>query len=202
VKLYIIIKGMDLKPIDADWYGASAPGNPRWGLEIKGGYLTLRGVCSAPPLCIAEDREGAFVEKLWEGDVIELFLLNPQTGFYVEFNLGPRGGWWYCAFNSPRKRAALPERLSGVIARAAPSGTACSIANGAFRDAVPQAWDSSLTVPLTSLPPALSFDTEAPMGNITFCLGRPQQFISLADLGGGTPDFHRPDKWIALKELR
>ena len=162
------------------------PGNPRWGLEIKDGFLTLRGLVNSPPSCIAEDREGAFVEGLWEYDAIELFLLNPQTGFYVEFNLGPRGGWRHCAFDSPRKQAAPPERLPGVIARAAPSKTA---------------WDSSLIIPLTSLPHKLAFDVTTTRGNVTFCLGRPRQFISLADLGGGAPDFHRPGGWIALKEM-
>ena len=176
----------DLHFLDHDWYGTGAPGNPQWALEIKDGLLVLRGVANAPPVCIAEDREGSFVEGLWEGDVVELFLVNPDTGFYIEFNLGPRGAWWCCTFDSPRARAAAPEPLPGITTRARPTEAA---------------WDSTLAIPLRSLPPSLNFDPDTTKGNITFCLGRPQQFITLADLGGGTPDFHRPGKWIALSKM-
>lgn len=176
-----------LHPLDLDWHGVAVPGRPRWALSVKDGVLALQGVVSAPPVCIAEDNHGRFVEGLWESDVIELFLLNPQTGFYMEFNLGPRGAWWRCDFDSPRNRVtAGPGPLEGVTTRAAPSETA---------------WDSTLTVSLKSLPQKLAFDASTTKGNITFCLGRPQQFVSLANLGGGTPDFHRPDRWIALSKM-
>jgi len=176
-----------LNLLNRDYYGAEAPGNPKWALGIADDILTLRGVVSARPVCIAEDRENCFVEGLWEADVVELFLLNPKTGFYVEFNLGPRGAWWFCSFNAPRKRAtADPVQISGVKAQSAPSETG---------------WDSTLAVPLSSLPLELAFDIGVTKGNINFCLGTPQQFITLADLGGGEPDFHKPDKWIALSEI-
>jgi len=210
-----------LKALSVDWYGAKVPGDPKWGLEIKNGFLTLKGAACAPPMCVEKDREGAFVEGLWEGDVIELFLLNPQTGFYVEFNLGPRGGWWHCAFNFPRKRVGPLKRLFGVRTHVASSqeprqtwenGTSFCQAReigtsfcqaGEMRDACTPApyWQSVLMVPLTSLPSELAFDVATTRGNVTFCIGKPQQFITLADLGGGEPDFHRPDRWIALKKM-
>jgi hypothetical protein len=138
-------------------------------------------------MCFEGDSEGRFVEGLWEADVVELFLLNPETGFYAEFNLGPRGGWWCCSFRSPRARVdESPNPLPGVKAMA---------------NASEFAWDSSLSVPLHSLPEALAFDPVKTRGNITFCLGAPQQYISLADLGGGEPDFHRPEKWIPISSL-
>ena len=176
----------ELNLLDHDWYGEGVPGKPQWALGIKDGFLTLRGMANKPPACIAEDREGRFVEGLWEGDVLELFLANPKTGFYVEFNLGPCGAWWCCTFDSPRVRASAPEPFKGVTARAKPTEAA---------------WDSTLTIPLRSLPPSLAFDPDITKGNITFCLGKPQQFVTLADLGGGTPDFHRPDKWITLNKM-
>jgi hypothetical protein len=178
---------LNLHPLNKDWHGAKPPGCPQWGLEVKGGLLVLRGRVCAPPICIEGDSEGHFVEGLWEADVAELFLVNPDTGFYTEFNLGPRGGWWCCSFGSPRARVeAAPKPLPGVRAKA------CLSESG---------WDSSLAVPLHSLPEGLAFDSGKTRGNITFCLGAPQQYVTLADLGGGEPDFHRPEKWIAVSSL-
>jgi hypothetical protein len=178
---------LSLHPLDKDWYGAKSPGCPQWGLEIIDGLLVLNGKVCAPPICIGGDSEGHFVEGLWEADVVELFLLNPATGFYLEFNLGPRGGWWCCSFSLPRARVdENPKPLPGVRA----------VAN-----LTEAGWGSSLAVPLHSLPQCLSFDLGKTRGNITFCLGAPQQYITLADLGGGEPDFHRPEKWLPITSL-
>jgi len=181
------MNAIGMNPLNKDYYGTEVPGKPMWMLGIADDILTLRGVVCARPVCIAEDRENCFVEGLWEADVVELFLLNPNSGFYVEFNLGPHGAWWFCPFDSPRKRAASgPMPIPGVKTYSAPSETG---------------WDSTLTVPLSSLPLELALDVGVTKGNINFCLGTPQQFITLADLGGGEPDFHKPDKWIALAKI-
>jgi hypothetical protein len=176
-----------LKSITTDWFGEAVPGNPHWSLRLSETALTLRGVVSAPPICIPEDREGVFVERLWEGDVVELFLLNPKTGFYIEFNLGPRGAWWCCTFDSPRKRTPYsPSPLPGVLTQATPTE---------------RGRDGTLVIPAKSLSPELAFDPGATTGNVAFCLGAPQQFCTVADLGAGLPDFHRPHKWISLGML-
>jgi hypothetical protein len=39
------------------------------------------------------------------------------------------------------------------------------------------------------------------MGNVTFCLGRPQRYFTAADLGAGQPDFHRPRAWPPLGKM-
>ncbi|MDR0498767.1 MAG: hypothetical protein LBH03_03395, partial [Holophagales bacterium] len=143
-----------LNPLNQDWYGAEVPGNPKWAFKIDDGLLMFRGVVSARPVCMAEDAENCFVEGLWESDVVELFLVNPRTGFYIEFNLGPRGAWWFCSFDAPRKRTSIgPVSLPGVKTHSAPTETG---------------WDSSLIVPLNSLPSELAFDTGVTRGNITF----------------------------------
>jgi hypothetical protein len=173
--------------IERDWFGASLPGPLRWALAIDNGILALRGAVASPPICVAHDRECDFAEGLWEADVAELFLVNSRTGFYMEFNLAPRGAWWCCTFDSPRARSADGAKpIEGVQIRAA-----CT----------EKGWDSALSVPLKSLPNKLAFDIGATLGNITFCLGKPQQFVTLADLGGGEPDFHRPDKWVPLGKI-
>jgi len=177
----------NLRHIAYDWHGKKTRGEPQWGLDIKGGFLSLRGVVYAPPMRLSEGRGGSFVEGVWEKDLIELFLLNPDSGYYVEFNLGPQGEWWWCTFIAPRVRAvATPRPLLGVITNACISE---------------ESWDSTLYVPLSSLPRRLAFCPDTTKGNIAFCLGDPQQYITLADLGDGPPDFHRPDKWIPLAKL-
>jgi hypothetical protein len=172
--------------LDRDWLGGPAPDGPRWALWARGGRLRFRAAAGPPPVS-AGAGEGEFAEGLWEGDVAELFLLNPGTGFYMEFNLSPGGAWWCCAFDAPRVRASGgPAPLPGVEARAA--GTDVG-------------WEAELAVPLASLPRALAFDAETTRGNVAFCLGRPQRHFTLADLGGGRPDFHRPSKWPPLRGL-
>jgi hypothetical protein len=173
---------------------------------MRGGWLNLKGAIDyagqrgpqmpdAPDALDALDAllvrpaagAGGFAEGLWEGDVVELFMLNPATGFYMEFNLSPCGAWWCCAFDAPRVRAAgFPAPLPGVRAEAVWRGAA---------------WEGTLSVPLASLPRALAFDADATAGNIAFCLGRPQRYVTLADLGGGTPDFHRPSRWLPLRGM-
>ncbi|MCL1892981.1 MAG: hypothetical protein FWG02_01925 [Holophagaceae bacterium] len=176
-----------LLPIDCDWYGAILQHSPKWSLKIIDNALVLRGAHHSKPICIAKDSDGEFIEGLSEADVVELFLLNPNTGFYIEFNLSPHGAWWCCTFESPRVRSVeMPNILHGVKTNANISQ---------------KGWDSSLLVPLKSLPSHLAFDTKTTRGNITFCLGQPQQYFSMADLGGETPDFHRPDRWITLAKL-
>jgi len=176
-----------LHPIERDWFGAPTPGPPLWALAIDNDILAFRGMVGSPPICIEHDSEGSFIEGLWEADVVELFLANPSTGFYVEFNLGPRGAWWCCAFDSPRSRCeGGTKHMEGVRTKAT---------------CLENAWDSAMSIPLKSLPDGLAFDAGTTLANITFCLGKPQQFVTLADLGDGEPDFHRPDKWIPINKI-
>jgi hypothetical protein len=176
-----------MNTLDRDWFGAPAPAPARWAPRTGCGRLHFSGRADAPPNRLDRDSEGAFTEGLWGADGAELFLLNPAPGLYVEFNLSPGGAWWCCAFGAPRARAgAGPAPLPGAAARAAGRGAG---------------WLSELTVPLASLPSGLAFDAGATKGNIAFCLGRPRRCFTLADLGGGAPDFHRPERWIPLREI-
>jgi hypothetical protein len=180
------VQGASMDTLDRDWLAEAAPDGPRWALWTRAGRLHFRAAAAPPPVSAGGAGAGEFAGGLWEGDVAELFLLNPATGFYVEFNLSPGGAWWCCAFDAPRARSGSPAPLPGVEARAAGPG---------------DGWEAELTVPLASMPPALAFDAEATRGNVAFCLGRPQRHFTLADLGGGPPDFHRPSKWIPLRGM-
>lgn len=175
------------RSLDLDWFGAPVPGRPEWRLALEGEDLVLRGRCAADPVRVPGDRPGGFQEGLWDGDLVELFLLNPGSGFYLELNLAPGGGWWACGHVAPRVRV--------------PGGAAPLDGARTRMVAAAQGWDATLRVPVASLPEALAFDSATTRANVTFCLGSPQRYLSVADLGGGTPDFHRPARWVPLGDL-
>lgn len=170
--------------LDKDWFGQPVPAAPECELRLDAGSLTLRARVKKPPLTVAGDT-GGYAEGLWEGDCAELFLVNPKTGYYLEFNLSPKGGWWCCAFTAPRVRApGAPRETPGVVTQA--SSDAAS-------------WSAEIRIPVASLPAEVAFDPAVTAGNITFCLGNaPQIYLTYADLGGGKPDFHLPGKWVRL----
>lgn len=173
-----------LATIDRDWFGAPAAARPHFELGLEAGHIVLRGRAAKSPLVVPGDT-GGYAEGLWNGDCAELFLVNPDTGYYIEFNLSPKGGWWCCEFTAPRVRApGAPRALTGVATTATPSDSS---------------WDSTIRIPVASLPPELAFDPAKTKGNVTFCLGdSPQLYLTHADLGGGTPDFHLPARWVNL----
>ena len=170
--------------LDKDWFGAPVAARPSFELKCADGFVTLRAHVAKAPLVVPGDT-GGFVEGLWEGDCAELFLSNPETGYYVEFNLSPQGAWWCCGFSARRTREASgPRELAGV-----------TTTGETFSDR----WSAGIRIPVASLPAELAFGTATTRGNVTFCLGNdPQRYLTFVDLGGGKPDFHLPEKWIPL----
>lgn len=170
--------------LSADWFGSAHPAAPRFTLALEDGAIVLTGGAAKPALLVPQDA-GGYTEGLWNGDCAELFLVNPANGAYMEFNLSPKGGWWCCEFTAPRVRAAgAPVALAGVTTRG---------------EILADRWEARIRIPVASLPPALAFDPKTIRGNVTFCLGdAPQRYLTLADLGGGQPDYHRPARWIPL----
>ncbi len=132
---------------------------------------------------------GSFTEGLWEYDVAELFLANPEFGTYLEFNLAPNGAWWAAKFDSIRVR---------------------SDAQPAFEDAVStfsegfaqEGWCAALSVPLDLLGRELGY-SESTLGNVTAILNTPRQtFHTVAKLPGDEPDFHQPAGFLRLSRTR
>ena len=127
-------------------------------------------------------RPGRFTPELWKHDVAELFLTDPTSGRYFEFNLSPNGAWWSCEFTAPRVRAepveiAFPE--VATFAELAPNG----------------GWVAAMAIPRDLLEARLDFGAKSRL-NVNFILGSPEQrFLSAVDLGGGEPDFHQPGKF-------
>jgi len=135
-----------------------------------------------PALLHPKARPGGFLAELWKYDVAELFLADPASGRYFEFNLAPNGAWWTCEFTAPRIRAdvldiAMPE--VATFSEMAADG----------------AWLAAMAIPLDLLRARLDFGP-ATRVNVTMILGSPaQRFLSAADLGPGEPDFHRPQRF-------
>jgi hypothetical protein len=135
-----------------------------------------------PALIHPQARPGAFQADLWRYDVAELFLADPLSGRYFEFNLAPNGAWWSCEFTAPRVRAeeveiAMPE--VATFSEMAPDGS----------------WVAAMALPIELLKARLDFGPATRL-NVTMILESPRQrFLSAADLGAGEPDFHRPGRF-------
>ena len=132
-----------------------------------------------PALIHPKARPGAFQDGLWQYDVAELFLSDPPSGRYFEFNLAPNGSWWSCEFTAPRVRADDAEIAMPEVATYAEMS-----ADGS--------WVAAMAIPLHLLKARLDFGPRTRL-NVTMILESPtQRFLSAADLGSGKPDFHQP----------
>ncbi|NJR43591.1 MAG: hypothetical protein HC767_14005 [Akkermansiaceae bacterium] len=130
-------------------------------------------------------RPGIFQAELWRYDVAELFLADPVSGRYFEFNLAPNGAWWSCEFTAPRVRAeevdiAMPD--IATFSEMAADGS----------------WLATMAIPLDLLKARLDFGSQTQI-NVTMILETPEQkFISAVDLGSGEPNFHQPDRFSQI----
>jgi hypothetical protein len=168
--------------LSKDWYGKPVTPQAAFCVAVDSRSLWFVASHGHPARLHPAARPGRFTPELWKHDVAELFLTDPTSGRYFEFNLSPNGAWWSCEFTAPRVRAeeveiAFPE--VATFAELAPDG----------------GWVAALAIPLDLLEARLDFGAKSRL-NVAFILGSPEQrFLSAVDLGGGEPDFHRPTKF-------
>lgn len=166
-------------PLKQQWAKPTGEGVPQVRWWIEAGRLLWEVKMVIPRGERAVFPAPGFVEGLWEQDVAEFFIADRATGHYQEFNLGPGGAWWSATFSAPRVRIApQPEcRLFGITTNVSWTDTQ---------------WIGRQSLPLPDLAGAAV--------NFTAIIAGPdgRRFYSLADLGGRTPDFHRPADWIPL----
>lgn len=149
-------------------------------------YLWFIASHRAAALVHLQARPGLYKSELWKFDVAELFLADPASGRYFEFNLAPNGAWWTCEFTAPRVRAdevdiAMPD--VATFSEMAPDGS----------------WVAAMAIPLDLLRARLDFGPGSRV-NVAMILGSPEQkFISASDLGDGEPDFHQPARFGEIK---
>jgi hypothetical protein len=127
-------------------------------------------------------RPGGFQADLWRYDVAELFIADPATGRYFEFNLAPNGAWWSCEFTAPRVRAEAVEIAMPEVATFSEMGPDGS-------------WVAAMALPVDLLKARLDFGPATRL-NVTMIVESPhQRFLSAANLGKGGTDFHQPSKF-------
>lgn len=170
---------LPLVGIARDWDGADVDPAPGYSLACDAESLWFLAHHRVPARAHPDSRPGAFHVDLWKHDVAELFLADPASGRYIEFNLAPNAAWWSCEFTAPRERAEAVE-----IAFPDVHAWADLAADGA--------WVAAMAIPLDILKSRIGFGP-ATRANVSMILGSPQQqFLSAAPLGAGAPDFHRP----------
>jgi hypothetical protein len=168
--------------LEKDWHGGIFA--PPAGFSLVMDPLRLWFIANhrQPAELHPKARPGAFQAELWRHDVAELFIADPASGRYFEFNLAPNGAWWTCEFTGPRVRAeeleiAMPE--IATFAELAPDGS----------------WLAAMAIPLDLLKARLNFGEKSEI-NVAMILNSPaQRFISATNLGPGEPDFHQPRKF-------
>jgi hypothetical protein len=173
--------GLDvpLLGLGQDWDGVRV--DPAAGFSLVRDPRRLWFVAShrRPAMIHPDARPGAFQAELWRYDVAEVFLADPRSGRYFEFNLAPNGAWWCCELTAPRVRAKEEDEAMPDVAT--------------FADLAPDgSWVAAMALPLDLLKARLDFGPET-RANVTFILETPaQRFLTAAPLGQGEPDFHRP----------
>ncbi|MEO7100685.1 MAG: hypothetical protein ABI162_15090 [Luteolibacter sp.] len=162
-----------------DWFGNVFEPAAGFSLVMDQHRLWFIANHRKPAELHPRSRPGAFQSELWRYDVAELFIADPASGRYFEFNLAPNGAWWTCEFTAPRVRAeeseiAMPE--VATFAEMAPDGS----------------WLAAMAVPLYLLKARLDFGAETRI-NVAMILESPaQKFLSASNLATGEPDFHQP----------
>ncbi|MBB5352919.1 hypothetical protein HNR46_003168 [Haloferula luteola] len=165
--------------IQRDWHGAEIVPPVGWCLVADPEALWLLATRGASGKPQPASSTGEFVEGLWNHEVAELFIADPARERYLECNLAPNGAWWACQFDSPRVRSEEQPDFPAIFRSHADPDAAGS-------------WTAGLRLPLDFLQKSLNFGPSSPL-NVTFILHDPApRYLSLADLGSGEPDFHRP----------
>lgn len=163
----------------SDWYGRSL--NPPMGFAVATDTASLWFLATrdATAICRPGAEPGAFTEGLWEWDVAELFLANPASGAYLEFNLAPNGAWWAAKFTAPRVRAQSQPDFQSFVTSHSDEKSGHS-------------WCAAIRVSLDFLVSEIGFHSQT-AANATAILNSPHQtFHSAAKLPGLQPDFHQP----------
>lgn len=173
-----------------DWHGSALESPARIAIAQDPKSLWFIASHDRPPRLDPAVKPASYHEGLWLWDVAELFIATangrPNGLEYLEFNLAPNGAWWMAAFSGPRQRQHL-----------APSP---DVRTHSSHDA--RGWRAALQIPLAWLSETIGWGIDSRI-NATLILESPnQRFITAADLGGGAPDFHRPQRFAVTCHRR
>ncbi|MBC8127564.1 MAG: hypothetical protein H8M99_10540 [Gloeobacteraceae cyanobacterium ES-bin-144] len=172
--------------LQKDWYGTPLVPQPAFSLVLDAQHLWFIAHHRKAAIIHPKARPGIFQAELWKYDCAELFIADPVSGRYLEFNLAPNSAWWSCEFTAPLVRddevdIPMPDVLS--FSEIAADG----------------AWLAAMTMPLDLLEARLNFGSQSRI-NVSMILEYPhQRFISATDLGGEKPHFHQPDRFSQVR---
>jgi hypothetical protein len=172
--------------LQTDWYGQSVTNTLMFSLVSDPRYLWFIAASNQPAKNHPAARPGNFTAELWKYDVAELFIADPESGRYIEFNLAANGAWWSCEFTAPRHRAEEIDIAFPDVATFAE----ISLDGG---------WMSAMAIPLDVLQARVNFGNQS-RANVSFITASPEQrFISATKLPKEEPDFHMPADFSPLR---
>lgn len=168
--------------ITKDWYGKPLEKPAAFGLAVDPDYLWFVAAHQRPATIHPDARPGEFQLGLFDYDVAEFFLADPESGNYFEFNLAPNGAWWSCEFAGVRERVVyegMPVEGVATYADLSPDGS----------------WLAAAAVPLHYLKSKFNFGDASKM-NVCFILESPKaKFLSAASIDCEEPNYHVPESF-------
>ena len=167
--------------IKSDWFNQPSLNEAYFCIEETVDTWFFSVEVHSKPFVHPEVSEG-YHEGLWEYDVAEWFIVNLQTGRYLEFNLSPTGAWWMMGFDAPRRRIDQ-QRLSVDSLKDI-------TAQGEVSE---KSWSARLNIPVILLETILGKGSLK--HNVCFILGQDpelREYLSWTRLSSKEPDFHRP----------
>lgn len=171
--------------LDTDWFGEKLTPASTFTLAKDQEFLWFIAIFPHNAVIHPQASPSQFTAELWKYDVAELFLANPETGEYLEFNLTSNGAWWASKFSSVRLPAAQQPGFTDHIR--------------SFHDLAGEHNHLvGLRIPLIFLKKEIDFGA-ATTANITIIRDSPQQrFLTASKLPGTQPDFHQPHHFNIL----
>jgi hypothetical protein len=163
--------------IQQSWSGIPLPNPFTWSFAVDTNVLLFS--CHVPfkPESFEQSHAcNSFVEGLWERDVIEFFLLDSESGKYVEFNFSPTGAWWCMLFDEYHRRSISPSFITASVLQIATST---------------EEWSIIVSVNIATLPFCIKFSTQF---HVTSIIHNPKPtYLSSSSPHEFPPDFHRRD---------
>ena len=156
----------------------------RYEFELSNDMVIVDFEVKSPLLSIGThfDQETYDNWKLWEYDVVEVFLSKSPNNGYLELQISPNNQKLAVLIKEPRKIYDIYPNFTGTAHS--------NVTNSGF--------NATFHVPLNEIPGR----GEDIFGNLSACLGPhgKQSYFSLIEHPEGNPDFHRPDYFIKLKQ--
>ncbi len=177
----LIWGNLDLPMMDLteDWFGNLLAEPCKFTLLKDPEFLWFISVFSHSANIHPAASPGIFTPELWKYDVAELFLANPNTEKYLEFNLTSNGAWWASEFSSIRNPSAhQPDFTTHIRPHQDLAKTHHSVVG--------------LQIPLNFLKKEIDFGVTTAANITVICDSPSQSYLSASKLPGVQPNFHQP----------